>query len=725
MTAIYRREIKRFFKAPFAAAVCAVLLLCEGLAVMLLNLISGYTSLSPVLTAMQWVLLAALPVIASRSMAEERQKQTDVLLFSLPIRSFDIVLGKYFAVLTLFAAPTALLAFIPLFFSSFGAFSMPNAYIALLGYLLMGATLLAVTLFVSSLTRTRIVAISVNFGVLLALYLLGRAASLLPEPIARLLGATMPFAVFGGFTYGHLDLSGSLCYLTVIALFLFSTVLVLENRRGRKVGHGTKTALTRSKTALSAVLAACILLNLPVALLPDGIKSIDLSGKDTFHISGTTTDYLTALDEDITLTLLCKGGRANADSELYAFLRRYADASPRVTLRVKDPEKDTALRNSIGVDSIEDMSITVESVRRTKLIQNTDLYYYSLYDGSAGKQLTLSPAEYTAMLAYYAEQEDGEAYIAQLTSSVTAQFDGESRVTNAIEFVTAERVGVMYELTALGTTPLESSFTMPPEKGGFDLRTTDTVSVPSDCDILVINTPTQDLTEEGAEALADYLARGGKLLLTTAAGSTAKRLPNLTAILEGYGLGMPQEAGMLCEGASGYLPDATVPYLFDAHINSAHRFTGDFDGECTLLAPHAITVTPTEGITHTDWLYTSKKGYLMNESGEKIGTDAAYTCGAIAETGDTVILWIASAYALTSTANGYSEDGNYTLMHSAITTIADVSINPLAIPPRAMDTATLAPSDTAFLLWSIALVLVIPLASIAVGCAAWYVRKKK
>ncbi len=727
MIAVYRRELKRFFATPFGCLICAALLLSSGLAVTVFNLLSGYTSFALTLKAMQWALIVIIPLMTLRSIAEERQKRTDVLLYSLPVPLSRVVLGKYFAVLTLFLVPTAVMALYPVLLSSFGELSMPAVYISLLAYLLMGAALLAIALFLSSLAPTRLISAIFNLGAMLALYLLGLLAKVLPDPIARVLGALLPFSVYNRFTYGHMDLAGIVFYLTVTVFFLYATVCIVEKRRNAPKGSGTvnRTKSTRRGVILCLLLVGCILFDLLVALLPERIKSLDLSGNDTFRISGTTTDFLSTLDGDVTLTLFCEGGRANADGELYAFLCRYADASKRVTLRVTDPEKDPALIDALGGSVPENMSVAVQSDTRTKLVGYTDLFYYRLYDASSGSAMSLTPAEYASMLAYYAQQENGAAYIAQLTSSVTALFDGESRVTNAIRYVLQEKTAVIYELDALGTAPLESSFVTPLIKGSFELRTATTSSIPEDCALLIVNTPTSDLSDKAYNTLSDYLTRGGKLLLTTVAGSTAERLPKLTALLASYGLEMPQEEGMLCEGSAGYLLDGSTPYLFYTRIQSAHPATADFDGQFAALAPHAITLTPTEGVTHTEWLYTSKKGYLLDGSGEKLGEDSTLTCGAIAEKGDSAILWISSSYALSATADSYSQGGNYTLLHSAISTLTNTPNTPVPLSARTMDTATLAPSESAFIIWGAILILLIPIATTTLALTTWYVRKRR
>ena len=132
MQAIYRKELMLYFGGMLGWTVAAILLLFSGLFTAALHLMSGYSDFSLTLLAMQWVLIVTVPFLTMRSIAQERHARTDRLLYSLPLSTWEIVLGKFFAMLTVFLLPTAVTALYPLILSGMGEVSLPSAYAALL-----------------------------------------------------------------------------------------------------------------------------------------------------------------------------------------------------------------------------------------------------------------------------------------------------------------------------------------------------------------------------------------------------------------------------------------------------------------------------------------------------------------------------------------------------------------------------------------------------------------
>ncbi|MBO5295208.1 MAG: ABC transporter permease [Clostridia bacterium] len=285
MSAIYRKEMKIYLSTPFGYAVMAVLLFFMGVFTVFFHFLSGTADFSYPLVAMEWVLLVTVPLLTMRSIAEERHSQTDQLLYSLPLRLREIVLGKYLAMLTVFLLPTAVAALYPLLLSAFGKLSLAAAYTALFGYILLGASLIAVCSFVSSLVENQILAAVLSIAVSLCFYLLDDFSSLLPtgalgsfllcivaallcgvflwrsskslnlglltalvlvlplsvlyvvkaslfeELAPRFANVIALFGRFEAFAYGHFNIPATVLYLTVIAFFLFLTVRSMEKRR--------------------------------------------------------------------------------------------------------------------------------------------------------------------------------------------------------------------------------------------------------------------------------------------------------------------------------------------------------------------------------------------------------------------------------------------------------------------------------------------------------------
>ncbi len=285
MIAIFERELKSFFTGITGYIFGACLLIFAGIYSMVLNLSQGYNSLDYVFGNMGFIYLLAVPILTMRTIAEERKQKTDQLLYSLPINMHKIVLGKYFAMLAVLAVPVVIMAFYPIIYSAFGTVSFRTSYSTLVGFYLLGAALIAIGMFVSSLTDNQVVAavmcliiMVINYFIssltdylstssastLLALVVLALALAaiiwyitrnvitalltgivceagliitytLVPTKFAGLLpnviGKLSLYERFYNFTDGLFDITALVYFIMVAFVFVFLTVQAMEKRR--------------------------------------------------------------------------------------------------------------------------------------------------------------------------------------------------------------------------------------------------------------------------------------------------------------------------------------------------------------------------------------------------------------------------------------------------------------------------------------------------------------
>lgn len=165
-----------------------------------------------------------------RTFAEEKKQRTDQLLYSLPTGMVRIVLGKYLALLLVFLIPVAILCLYPLVLSLYGDLAMKTVYSTIFAFFLLGASLLAVGMFISTLTESQAFAAGVTFVVLLLDYLAPSLADFLPAG-GDVVSALCLFTPLENSIYGIFDIKGIVFYLSTIILFLFLTVQALEKRR--------------------------------------------------------------------------------------------------------------------------------------------------------------------------------------------------------------------------------------------------------------------------------------------------------------------------------------------------------------------------------------------------------------------------------------------------------------------------------------------------------------
>ncbi|MDE5596422.1 MAG: ABC transporter permease, partial [Lachnospiraceae bacterium] len=128
MTAIYRREVKSFLNSFIGWLFFAAMLLMMGIYFTFYNILNGYPNISYVLQGVVFLFLFAVPILTMRTLAEERKLKTDQLILTAPISVGKIVLGKYLALLTVFAVPVIIAGIAPLILSFFGAFQIGVSY---------------------------------------------------------------------------------------------------------------------------------------------------------------------------------------------------------------------------------------------------------------------------------------------------------------------------------------------------------------------------------------------------------------------------------------------------------------------------------------------------------------------------------------------------------------------------------------------------------------------
>lgn len=230
MKAIFERELRSYYTSVSGYVFAAFLLLFAGIYTMSVCLIGGYANFEYVLGNMSFIFLLIVPVITMKTFAEERRQHTDQLLYALPIGMTRVVLGKYLALLAVFAVPMLIVALYPLVLNLYGTLSFRTILVSYIGFLLLGASLLAIGMFISSLTESQPLAAGGTFLILLLNFFSGSLASYVSVGSGLLTNLCL-FDRVDDFVYGILNLNSVVFYLSVIAFFVFLTVQACEKRR--------------------------------------------------------------------------------------------------------------------------------------------------------------------------------------------------------------------------------------------------------------------------------------------------------------------------------------------------------------------------------------------------------------------------------------------------------------------------------------------------------------
>ena len=286
MLAIYKRELKSYFHSMTGCVFIAFLVMFTGIYFMAYNLNAGYPYFSYTLSGSLIVFLIGIPLLTMRSFSEERKTKTDQLLLTAPVSLTKVVLGKYFAMVTVLAVPNVIFCLFPLLIKLQGTAYLLVDYSSIAVFFLLGCVYLAIGMFMSSLTESQIIAFISTFGILLLLYLWDGILSFLPSSalsgmigilliltlivvyiyhmtknwmlaagieavgiaaalivyivksslyenlLTKLLGRLALADVFMNISSSNIvDVSGLLLYVSILIIFVFLTIQTIQKRR--------------------------------------------------------------------------------------------------------------------------------------------------------------------------------------------------------------------------------------------------------------------------------------------------------------------------------------------------------------------------------------------------------------------------------------------------------------------------------------------------------------
>ena len=164
--------------------------------------------------------MVIIPILTMRVIAEERKQKTDQLLYSLPIQTSQIVMGKYFALLVVYLVPLCIVALYPLIFAQFGEVYLPTAYGSLFAFFVMGAAMIAVGIFISSLTENQGFAAGITIPIVLLNYYSVTLAEYVSTTASGSVVAILVIAVLLGLIVCHLTKNRNFTYGISILIIL-------------------------------------------------------------------------------------------------------------------------------------------------------------------------------------------------------------------------------------------------------------------------------------------------------------------------------------------------------------------------------------------------------------------------------------------------------------------------------------------------------------------------
>ena len=580
MLAIYKKELKSYFHSFVGPLFIGVTLFLFGIYFTAYDLFMGYPYIGYVLAAVIFLFFFSVPVLSMRILAEERKQKTDQFLLTAPVRVWDIVLGKFYALATLLLIPVAIISIYPLVLSAFGEISFSETYLAIGAFFLYGLACIAIGEFVSSITESQMIAAIVSFGLLFVGYVMNAICNMISSTgnwLTKILSALDMSGRFDALMDGSLSLSSCVYFLSIIFLFLVFTEQSIQKRRFH-VSKKNFSLGAYSSTVIVGSVVAAVVLNLIVAELPSRYTVFDLTANKLFSLTNDTKELVGNIGEDITIYVLAN--EKQADSTLDQTLDGYEGLNSHIKVTYVDPAVNPKFYTKYTDGSISSNSLIVESAKRSRVIDYNDIYV-SEFDYSTYSQ------------------------------NVTG-YDAEGQITSAISYVLSEDMPKIYMVTGHGELELDSTFTDIIQKANIDTETINLMdydAIPEDAEAVIVNAPTEDFSADDADKVLAYLKQGGDIFLNTT--YTGKDMPNFDKILDFYGVQVSK--GLIIETASNsYYQD---PFYLLPTIEYDTITSDIYSGNAYVFAPYCqgLSYTEKEDVEVTPLLSSSDQSYVRDD----------------------------------------------------------------------------------------------------------------
>ena len=703
MFAIYKRELKAYFRSFIGLLFIAVTLFFIGLYYTVYNLLNGYPYFAYTMSSVIFLFMLSVPILSMRILAEEKRSKSDQLILTAPVSVGGIVMGKFLALVTIFLIPTLISCIYPLLMSSYGSVPMGEAYISILGFFLFGVTSIAIGVFISSLTESQVIAAVLSFATLFLGYMMSSICSIISSTgnlLTTVLGCFDMYTPFANLLEGTLNIGSIVYFVSITALALFLTVQSIQKRRySVSVKNFSFSAYSTGMIAIAV--AIVVAANLVIGEMPSSWTAIDLTSEKLYSLTDQTIEFVNNMQEDVTIYAIVN--EDSQDTTLGQTLRRYDDLSDHITVEYVDPTVNPRFHTQYTDSAISINSLIVVSDKRNRVIDYSDIYESSF---------------------------DYSTY-----TSTTTGYDGEGQITSALDYVLSDDLPKVYMTEGHGEYTLSGSFTDALTKENVEYETINLMdydAVPEDTACVIINGPQSDFSSDDTEKVISYLESGGKVILIT--GYTGTEMPNRDTLLEYMGISVAD--GLIVEQDQNYYYRSPYYLLPDM---TADTYTSGIYGNYYIFAPYSqgILIADEEaaGMTYTTFLSTSESAFskldISNmESFEKSegDIDGPFGIGVEAikalEEGEATMVVYGCDQIFTDDASAMVSGANMTLFVNTVSGFVDHEMS-VSIPVKSYEVSYLTVTQYDAVMIGLVTSVILPVGCLIVGFAIWFGRRKR
>ena len=455
-----------------------------------------------------------------------------------------------------------------------------------------------------------------------------------------------------------------------------------------------------STAVVAASTAAIVIINLIVNQLPSSYTVFDVTSQKLYSLTDETKEFISDISEEINIYVIVN--EKQADQTLDTTLQKYEDLNSNIKVSYVDPAVNPKFFTQYTDSSISSNSIIVESQKRSKVINYSDIYQTE-FDYSTYSQ------------------------------SVTG-YDGEGQLTSAIAYVTSDNMPKAYILEGHGERTLDASFLKAVEKENVEYETINLMNyeaVPEDAQCVIMNAPTEDLSADDAEKMLAYMENGGNVLLVST--YTGKELDHFNQLLAFYGVEVTK--GLIIEIDQNHYyqnPFYLLPDIgYDTTTDSVYNNGG------YLFAPYAqgLSYTDSDAVTVTSLLSASEECYVrdniektvdysMQEGDIQGPFDLGLKCIKATDNEDSVGIIFSSEHIFTEETDSMVAGNNLKLFSGVLGEMVSHESS-ISIPVKSYQIDYLTISQSNIVLLAFITVILIPFVFLIGGFVIWFRRRKR
>lgn len=537
MFAILKKELKTYFLSPIGYTFIGVFLLMLSIFFYVDIFIYGSVNFEYMFSSGATILTFTVPILTIKLFSEEKKNGTDIKLFTSIKSTSKIVLAKFISAIIVVLILELFTAIYLAILSYFGNPHITTSLLTLFGFLLLSMAYISCGIFISSISKNKIISGILTIVVFIALWFA-------PAFNNNLMDYSLIYSFNNTFLNGLLSFETITLLVSFTVLFIILTIIRLNKNNYKKINKDIIRI-----TITIALIALFIILNFQIKKI--NIRPLDLTQEKLYTLSDSSKELVKNVENTVNIYFF----GFDEEESVVVLAKQYNKANYRITAEVIDISARPEIAQKYGVES-EDVGIIVQSSDKYKVITYQELY---TYDYETYEYLDVS----------------------------------EQKLTNAILDVTMKNKPNVYFITGHGEFNINTygelynlKMYLQNEINNVDTLNLLTTNFPEDCDLIVISSPKEDYDNKEVEILMDYINNGGNILWLNDS-TFIEELPNLSKILEYYGVILGK--GVVMENNTSNMLNES-PYLILPEISN-HKITEDFYTKNNVVFAQATKLT--------------------------------------------------------------------------------------------------------------------------------------